>query len=54
MVQKTLFPGQEQKCEKENGHVDAGDEGDGGMNWEPEIDTCTLPCVSQAASGNPL
>ena len=54
MVQMKLFPGQEQKCNKENGHVDAGDEGEGEVNWETGIDTYTLPCVGQITSGNLL
>ena len=29
----------------ENGHVDTGEEGEGGTNWEIRIDIYTLPCV---------
>ena len=29
----------------ENGHVDTGGEGEGGMNWEIGFNINTLPCV---------
>ena len=29
----------------ENGHVDTGGEGEGGMNWEIRTDIYTLPCL---------
>ena len=38
----------------ENGHVDTGGEGEGGMNWEIGFNINTLPCVKQIASGNLL
>ena len=29
----------------ENEHVDAGEEGEGGTNWEISVDICTLPGI---------
>ena len=28
--------------------------GEGGMNWETDIDACALPCVKQTTSGHVL
>lgn len=28
--------------------------GEGGMNWEIDIDACALPCVKQITSGHVL
>ena len=36
----------------ENGGVDTGGEGEGGMNGEIRFDINTLLCVKQIASGN--
>ena len=38
----------------ENTHVDATEEGEGGMNWEMRIDVYTLPCIKQIVSGKLL
>ena len=46
--------GRNRDIDVENGHVDAGVEGEDGMNWEIRIDIYTLPCVNLIASGNML
>ena len=43
----TYFQGSNRDTDTENGHVDTGEEGEGGMNWESSTDIHILPCVNQ-------
>ena len=54
MVLMNLFAQQQWRCrhrEQTHGHSGGGE---GGTNWESNIETCTLPCVKSTASGNLL
>ena len=42
--------GRNRDADAENGRVDTGWEGEGGMNWECSTDIYTPPCVTQTAS----
>ena len=53
MVQMNLFAGQEQRFRPREWMCVQG-VGEGGMNWEIDIDACALPCVKQITSGNVL
>ena len=41
----TYPQGRNRNADVENGRVDTGEEGEGGMNWEIRFDINTLPCV---------
>ena len=41
----TYSQGRNRDVDVENGHVDTGEEGESGTNWEIRIDIHTLPCV---------
>ena len=42
----TYLQDKNRDTEVENGHVDTGEEGEGGTNWEIRIDVYTLPCIT--------
>ena len=41
----TYLQGRNRNADIENGCVDTGEEGEGGMNWEIRFDINALPCV---------
>ena len=45
MVQRNLLQDRNRDVDIENGYVDTGGEGEGGMNWEIRIDIYTLLCI---------
>ena len=41
----TCLQGRNRDTDIENKHVNTSGEGEGGMNWESEVNIYTLPCV---------